>query len=263
VLPFRVHLVVEVDGDADEMRRRVSKRERWQFSRNRKVNEWSFEQDDDPAAFEWFYERMHRPTMEQRHGERMRTEDAAVAYECLFRRGMLFFVTERGRRIAGALCRWDPATATVTTRLLGVLDGADEHYASGAFKAVYHFLLEWACDHGVRRIDFHGTEAFLSKGIFAWKRKFRPSVVLPPNHFADKRLWLAANRDTPAVRDFLVANPTLAMRPDGGLDAVWFHDGERPARTDLACDCPGVVDTRHVDLDAFLAPVRGRGKETS
>ncbi|HEX8582512.1 MAG TPA: GNAT family N-acetyltransferase [Acidimicrobiales bacterium] len=261
VLPFRVHLVVEVDDDLDGMRRRISKREREDFRRSRRDHGWTWERDDSPAAFEHFFERMHRPTMEERHGDRQRSEGPDAAYECLFRRGMLFFVAEGGRRVAGVLCRWDGATGTLTTRLLGVLDGAPEHYASGAFKAVYHLLLEWACANGVERIDYHGTEAFVSKGIYQWKRKFRPTVVLPPNHFAGKRLWFRPARDTEAVRDFLVANPTLAMTGDGGMEAVYFRDGTRPPRTGLSWECPGVAGAREIDLDEFLAPAGARRKE--
>jgi hypothetical protein len=196
---------------------------------------------------------MHRPTMARRHGPRTRTEPKAVAYECLFRRGPLFFVSEEGRRVAGVLCRWEPRTRTLTTRLLGVLDGDEAHYRSGAFKAAYHLLLEWACGAGVEHVDLHGTEALISKGIFQWKRKFHPRVVLPPNHFARKRVWLHAARDTPAVRRFLVANPVLAMLPQGGIEAVYFRDRERRPRTDLGCSCPGVLRQRELDLDAFLS----------
>jgi hypothetical protein len=253
LLPFRVHLVVDVDGDAEAMRRRVSPRERWEFHRNRRRHDWAWEQADDPRAFEHFYERMHRPTMARRHGPRTRTEPKAVAYECLFRRGLLFFVSEEGRRVAGVLCRWDPRTRTLTTRLLGVLDGDDAHYRSGAFKAVYHLLFEWACGAGVRRIDLHGTEALISKGIFQWKRKFHPRIVLPPNHFARKRVWLYVARDTPAVRSFLVANPVLVMTPQGGMEAVYFRDRDRRPRTDLGCSCPGVLRHREVDLDVLLS----------
>lgn len=47
-----------------------------------------------------------------------------------------------------------------------MLHGADEHYDSGAFKAVYHLLLAWAVANQVRRVDFFGTEAFISNGIY-------------------------------------------------------------------------------------------------
>ncbi|RSS82232.1 peptidogalycan biosysnthesis protein [Streptomyces sp. WAC06614] len=254
VVPMRVHFVIDFDpDDPDRARRLISKRERWQFRRDLREHTWTWGLDRDPAAFDRFYDRFYRPTMFQRHGSRERTESKEVSYECLFRGGRMFFLAEDGVRIGGALCHWDRASRTLTLRLLGVLDGAQEHYDSGAFKAVYHFLIDWCARHDVRRLDFQGTEPFLSKGTYQWKRRFGTTVILPPNHFGDKRLWFQVRHDTPQVRDFLVANPLLAERPDGALEAVYFHDDRRAPRLDYSARSPGVAAVREVDLDTFLA----------
>jgi hypothetical protein len=256
VAPFRVHLVVEVATDPAAMQQRISKRERWEFRRNRKRHEWTLEEDSSASALQFFYHRMHVPTMRQRHGERSRTESVAVAQHGILRRGCLFFVRAGDTRVAGVLCHWSADRRTLTTRLLGVLDGAAEHYQDGAFKAVYHLLLEWAAIHGIPRVDFFGTEALISKGIFQWKRKFDPRVELPPNHFSTKRMYLLARRDTRAVRDFLVANPMLVTSPDG-LQPVYFTDAARPARLEISAACPGLGEPRLLDLDEFLAGAPG------
>jgi hypothetical protein len=249
--PFRVHLVVDVAADPDAMQQRISKRERWEFRRNMRRYGWQLEEDSSPGALEFFYRRMHVPTMRQRHGERGRSESLVVAREAILRHGCLFFVRSGGERVAGVLCHWSADRGTLTTRLLGVLDGAPEHYDNGSFKAVYHLLLAWASRHRVPRVDFFGTEALLSKGIFQWKRKFGPRVVLPPNHFATKRMYLRVQRDTPTVRDFLVANPMLVYS-SGALQPVYFTDGTRPARLEISASCPGLAEPRIIDLDDFL-----------
>ncbi|WP_405763127.1 hypothetical protein [Streptomyces sp. NBC_00045] len=257
VIPMRVHFVIDFDADDDagSARRRISKREREQFNRDSRRHDWRWGPVRDPEWFDVFYDRFYRPTMFNRHGNRERTETKDVSYECLFRTGRMFALYEDGEPVGGALCHWDRTTATLTLRLLGVLDGAQEHYDHGAFKAVYHFLIGWSADHGVRRLDFQGTEPFLSKGTYQWKRRFGTRVVLPPNHFGSKRLWLQVRRDTPEVRDFLVANPVLAEAADGVLEAVYFHDAGRPARTDYSAKSPGVERIRMIDLDVFLAAV--------
>ncbi|HET6858674.1 MAG TPA: hypothetical protein VFH94_16490, partial [Streptomyces sp.] len=158
----------------------------------------------------------------------------------------------------GVLCHWSDDRRTLTTRLLGVRHGDQRHYDEGAFKAVYHLLLRWAREHHVERVDFFGTEAFLSKGIFQWKRKFGTRVTLPPNHFADKRIRLCVRRDTPQTRDFLVANPLLCLEPGAegpALVPTYFTDAHRPPRSDISASCPGLPEPRIVDLDAFLADV--------
>lgn len=250
IAPFRVHLVVHTDTDLTTVRSRVSKRERWEFDRNRGRHDWNLTEDDTPAALEAFYRQMHLPTMRARHQENSRTEPIGVASDCILAHGRLFLLRQSGTPVAGVLCRHDGDV--LTTRLLGVLHGADEHYDSGAFKAVYHLLLAWAVANQVRRVDFFGTEAFISKGIFQWKRKFAPHVVLPPNHFHTKRLYLTVRRDTPSVRDFLVANPVLRLAPHGQLQPVYFHDSDRPARQDISAKVRSVLEPKLVDLDRFL-----------
>ncbi|OKK21981.1 hypothetical protein AMK16_01690 [Streptomyces sp. CB00455] len=259
--PFRVHLVVDVPPCAEELDRRTSRRERWEFRRNQREHDWVLEEDASPEAFDFFYRTMHAPTMRRRHGDRSRSENPAVARHAILRQGTLMFVTSGGVRVAGVLCHWSRDRRTLTTRLLGVRDGAQKHYDEGAFKAVYHLLLRWAAENRVEHVDFFGTEAFLSKGIFQWKRKFGPRVTLPPNHFSDKRIRLYVRRDTPPTRDFLVANPLLGIEPGPHgphgplLVPTYFTDSTRPPRSDISARCPGLPEPRLVDLDAFLAPL--------
>ncbi len=253
--PFRIHLVVDVPGSPEHLQQQISRRERWEFRRNQRAHQWSLEEDSSPAAFEFFYRRMHIPTMRRRHAERSRTESRAVARHAILDRGTLMFVTQDNTRVAGVLCHWSTDHRTLTTRLLGVLDGNELHYREGAFKALYHLLLQWACRQGVPQVDLFGTEAFVSKGIFQWKRKFAPRVVLPPNHFADKHLRLYVRRDTPATRDFLTANPLITLAPATGAPALtptYFTDAQRPPRLDLSAACPGLPPPRLIDLDRFL-----------
>jgi hypothetical protein len=267
VLPLRLHLAVDLSGGREEWGRAVSRRERQWFSARRKESDWALDVAVDEDSFRFFYHQMHLPTMQSRHGERTRSEPEDSARECLFRRGVLAFATVNGKRVAGVLCHRSKDGATLTVRLLGVLDGAPEMYEIGALKALYHLLLEWADGTGARRVDLGGTEAWLGTGLFQWKRRFAPRVVLAPNHLGGLRVWFHARRDTAAVRDFLAANPVLevlggqesgAARSDEQgsnhqvLGAVYFHDDDRPPRLDLAFACPNVREYRTVHLDDFL-----------
>ncbi|MFJ4321080.1 GNAT family N-acetyltransferase [Streptomyces lavendulae] len=258
LLPFRLHLVVPIVADAEEMRRRISRKERQRSERQFRTRGWTVETSTSVADFDHFYDAIHLPTMSRRHGTATRSMDRDMARECLLRQGVLLFLREGDRYVAGMLCRYGPGADTLTLRLAGVLDGAEEHYAHGALSALYPALIDWAGRHGVRRLDLSGCEPFVSKGIFQFKRKFHPLVELPRTHFRDKRLWLSVRRDTPAVRDFLVANPVLAEDPaaPGRWHALYFHDAERPARRTLPWQCPNVTDTRDIDLDAFLGSAR-------
>ncbi|MEU2309386.1 hypothetical protein [Streptomyces misionensis] len=261
VLPFRLHLVVPVVADSEEMRRRISRKERQRSDRQFRARGWTVETSTSVADFHHFYDAIHLPTMRRRHGRSARSMDEDMARECLLRRGVMLFLREGDRRVAGMLCRYGPGASTLTVRLAGVLDGAEEHYANGALAALYPALIDWAGQHGLRRLDLSGCEPFVSKGIFQFKRKFHPLVELPRTHFRDKRLWLSVRRDTPAVRDFLVANPVIAEDPaaPGRWHALYFHDAERPARRTLPWQCPNVTTARDIDLDSFLSSARRAG----
>ncbi|WP_101790920.1 hypothetical protein [Nonomuraea indica] len=253
LLPFRLSLVVPVHDGPEAVRRRVSRKDRQQYARERERRAWNVVPGTADADFAYFYRRMHLPTMASRHGESARSESPSVAYHCLFRHGALLFLTEAGRRVAGMLCRYEPATRTLVIRLAGVLDGAEGHYRSPTYLGLYVGVLEWAARQGLSAVNLSGCEPFLSKGIFQYKRKLHPRVTLPADHFGGKRLWLRARRDTPALRDFLVDNPAITLDEGGRLHATYFHDADRPARTGLRWRTPGLAGQRLVDLDAFLA----------
>lgn len=255
ILPMRVHFVLDIDADADVLLSHISKGTRRDFRQQSRKHEWDFGVEPDAEWFDIFYADYYKATMLSRHAERARTEGRDSAYECLFRSGIMFYLAMDGKRVAGHLCHWDPRSRVLTSRLLGVFGGSEKYYAAGALKIMYVRMIEWAARNGVRRLDFQGTEPFLSKGTYQLKRRFGTKVVLPPNHFGGKRLWLQVRRDSPEIRDFLVANPMIAEPAPGRLEAIYFRDGTRRPRLDYQAMSPGVDRIRQVDLDEFLTCV--------
>ncbi|GAA1997094.1 GNAT family N-acetyltransferase [Catenulispora subtropica] len=255
MLPFRVHMLLDVD-EGTKTHKSVSPNERRQFAKMRREHEWDCEVGTTEADFDFFYQRMHRPTMELRHGERARSVDRAIARHSLFHRGVLLFVREAGVRVAGVLCRLDEGGTLLRMRLLGVLDGDETHYQSGAVKAVYYLAAEWAADNGVRRIDFSGGDPFPAQGVFQFKRRFRPTIAQPRDHFGGRRVYLRLGQDSPALRDLLVRAPLMTVDAAGRLVGTHFADGARPARTGVRTDGTGVHSTQVLDLDEFLGTVK-------
>lgn len=252
IAPMRLHFVIDLEHGAEPALGRISRGERRNIRGYQRKHAWTLHVERDPAQFDDFYDRVYLATMGRRHGEQQRTEGIAAAYECLFRNGVLFSLNMDGERVAGHLCHWDPKNRILTSRLIGVVNGSDEYYAAGALKVIHYLVIGWAADNGVRQFDLQGTEPFLSKGTYQLKRSFGSRVVLPPNHFGDKRLWIHARRDTPQVRDFLVSNPFIEVSPAGDLRAVYFHDSQRPAQYRYKSNSPGVGEPRTVDLDEFF-----------
>ncbi|MEU0896311.1 GNAT family N-acetyltransferase [Streptomyces massasporeus] len=250
VLPFRITMMLDIDAEA--VHSSVSGNERRQFAKLRRSHGWTCEPGTELADLQFFYRRMHLPTMASRHGDQARSADWGIALHALFRHGLVLFVREGDRRVAGVLARLEDGGRTLWMRLLGVLDGAEEHYRSGAVKAVYYLTMEWAAEHGVTRVNFSGGDPFPGQGVYQFKRRLHPTVGHPVDHFRHRRVYLRAARDTPAVRDFLVATPMLTVDDRDRIVATHFFDGTRPPRSDIRADGPGVRETRAVDLDEFL-----------
>lgn len=251
VLPFRIHLVIPIDPSATDIQKRVSRKARQQFARQRHALMWKLERTNLQTDFLSFYDHFHMPTMRKRHGDSARSVGKGTAYRHLLKNGELFFVTQAGKRVAGMLCH--RSADLLTLRLAGVLDGHSSHYQSGALMAVYMLIQEWATKNGVRQMDLSGCEPFLSKGVFQFKRKLHPEAALPKNHFGHKRLWIQVQHDRPLVRDFLVNNPMITEgEEDGSLVATYFRDANRTARLDLRWQAIGISQQRMIDLDEFF-----------
>ncbi|WP_280853733.1 MULTISPECIES: GNAT family N-acetyltransferase [unclassified Streptomyces] len=257
VAPLRVHYLVDLGSTPEENMRCFGKKDRENLRRGLRRHGWQLEQASTAADFDLFFDSMHVPTMARRHHGWVRSERRAVAEHALFRRGMLFFLCRSGERVAGVLCKLDGDTLVL--RLAGVRDGDPQYYRAGAQMMLYHLVLEWAVTQGIEHAELSGSRPFVSEGLFAFKRRFRPRIVVPDNHFRDKRLVLVPRRDTPQVRDFLRDHPVIAVGERGGLDVLFPYDSRRPPRTDLTWACPGLVQAREMCLDELLADLPSAG----
>lgn len=66
-------------------------------------------------------------------------------------------------------------------------------------------------------------------------------------------MW--AVNDTPLVRDFLVANPPVAVDPDNQLHVVYFFDRHREPHEKLKWAADGITRADYTDLDEILSPL--------
>lgn len=257
IMPMRVHMVVSLAGAQPDLAGVVSGEQRRQHRKRVEVHRHRYEITHSVEDFEWFYDRMYVPTMRARHGEAARTTDRSVALHELFGAGHLMLVYAEDLAVAGSV-NHVPGPDQVNARLIGVLDGAQERIRQGAVKSAGHFLLAWAHKHGMARVDFQGCEPFLRKGTFQAKLDFGASPVLPPPPLDRVCLRLTVRSDTLAVRDFLAANPIIALAEDGQLGITTFYDDTHPPSGRKGLARPRALPEWHIDLDRFLKEVRPR-----
>lgn len=249
VLPFRVHLAIPTP-DLESVKQAVSKRERSRFSSSLNQEQWRARITTDENEVRRFYFRMHLPTMAKRHADAARTESLDLALH-IVRQGGLFLSESSAGPVAG--CLFTQVGSVFTTRLLGVDEGADEHYDNGAFKNLYYMMLKHCANNSsIQTMDLFGTEAFISKGIFQWKRKLGAQVCQAPNHFRHKFLRLKVHRDSPGVRRFLLHNPMLIDTPSG-FAPVYFMEGNQGAMREFSAQMGGLNPPLHIPIDEFLS----------
>jgi hypothetical protein len=246
VLPLRVHMVADLSpGDGPGISARERKRQRHRV----RSYAYDFEISASDSDFALFYDRMHVPTMRERHRDDARTTGRAEAYQDLFLAGFLLLVRSGGQPVAGILCRVQGRACHA--RLVGWLDGDPAHLRREAVKTGNHFLLSWARGTGFDAVNFQGGEPFLTKGTFQAKRHLGARAEIPGSALGRARVRLLPGRDSPVLRDILARNPAIAQAAGGRLAAVYFADAARPPRLDIPYACPGIEVHRLIGLDEF------------
>ncbi len=216
-LPSLVEQIVDLGGSWDEVWGRVRKKARAMEKVIPKYG-YTLRHSTERSDLERYYHEMYRPTIRERHGE-FGSPLAMWHANLLFRRGFLLLVEEAGRGVAGALCF--PRRKSLELACVGIDGGSQEHLRRGAGDALYILTMRWAHGRGFRHFNFRNAAPSLRSGIFRYKRKWG-SVVRPS--LGDGRwMWLRVNRDSPAVRRCLEANP-LIIQESNSLKGIILTD---------------------------------------
>jgi hypothetical protein len=159
----------------------------------------------DPADFDFFYERMHIPMMQARHGDYGVLEGKNGLLE-QFRRGHVMLVELPGQGpVAGALnTRYGPCVFGIVS---GTLDGDMRWHKQGALSALYYLTLRWCHENGVTRFDNGYCRPFESDGPYRHKRRWGMHPVPDPWPLREWLFWVP--HGAPAALEWLRANPPV------------------------------------------------------
>lgn len=247
----RIHQKVEVSAGWEHVLGQLSHREnkrRIQSIRQGFDFDVSLEDED----FFAFYRSMHLPTMSARYGPFARSVQEQVAYQDLFKRGMLFRVHLHDEWVAGSVSQVDTSTRTLNARLIGVKGGAAIYRESGAQNFVYHAILEWASNQSlIDFVDFQGCEPFLSKGTFQYKKRFGAQAFIPDNAFGQWRILIRSPTFCASSRQFLINNPLIGLDAEGRLQAQYFYDADHEIRSDIPFESKGIHNHVSHNLDQW------------
>jgi Acetyltransferase (GNAT) domain len=195
----------------------------------------------EPADFDLFYHRMFLPHVRKQYGDRAYV-DPYDEIKPWFERGLLILVEQAGNPVAGGLCAVE-GDALVFYRT-GVLEGDYELVKKGAQAAIYYFMLSYAKERNLKRVNFLMSHAFVHNGVYKHKAGWGAKAS-PDDKAVQSLLYFLPDGNAKTVF-FLEKNPIIVGDEDGTLDVVtgWSGTAEEfaAAKAEIlrVCMAPGI-----------------------
>lgn len=156
--------------------------------------------------FEFFYDRLHVPTMASRHKE-YGLVDKKENMRASFEKGVLFQVCQGEQMVAAGLVEIHGRSVYGITN--GVLDGDRALYSRGAMSMLYFGSIRWCHEQGMRHYDVGGVRPFASDGLYQHKQHWG---MHPMRDLWLGRSWLLwSPTETPTTQDWLAAHPPIPV----------------------------------------------------
>jgi hypothetical protein len=225
VMPVFVEMVLDVQGDWEDVKRRFRKSVRKERQRVEKHG-YRYAVSYSDQDFETFYYDMYIPTMKNRHGARAVLMPKNEAYQ-YFRHGLLFLVERDGQHVCGGVCRLDQDT--VRFIVIGVVNGDQQLIKEGAIGALNYFRIQWANQSGYKAVDLGYCRPFMTT-LFHNKRKWGTAAKAPLD--LKQRIWIKLQRNTPTVYRFMKDNPCLVMNEKYQLYWLVTTDNSEAAKAE-------------------------------
>lgn len=144
------------------------------YGRKVRQNRFCFRVERGRAVADEFYWEFYRPHIQVRYGGAAHLRTAAEVRSAV-RRGFVLKVLEDDEWLAAAACRL--RGGRVTTLAFGVRQGQEAALRRGALSAVYYFLLGWARERALSKVDLLRSRPHSEDGVFEHKRRFGAEAV--------------------------------------------------------------------------------------
>jgi Acetyltransferase (GNAT) domain len=193
----------------------------------------------DPADFEIFYHRMFLPHVRKQYGDRAYVDPYAEVRPW-FDRGLLVLVEQGGNPVAGGLCAIEGDTLVFYRT--GVLEGDYELVKKGAQAAIYYFMLQYAKEQKLARVNFLMSHAFAHNGVYKHKAGWGAKTS-PDEKAAYSLLYFIPEGNAKAI-SFLEKNPIIVAGENGSLNVVtgWTGAADTVPKAEIlrTCAAPGI-----------------------
>jgi len=188
---------------------------------------YTYEVSYDPRKLALFYHEMYIPYINRRFSNLSYVHDYSFLKR-LLKTGVLFFVKNQDEYVAGHfLIFYD---SILWAKWLGIKDGSKEYMKKAVIGAMNYYTIQWAVDNKFKKIDFGLCRAFLSDGLFRYKRKW--GMIMDKNNMNTRFSGFKVCNLSEGVRNFLKRNAFIFCR-NGELEGLVCFDEESGSRKDL------------------------------
>jgi hypothetical protein len=157
--------------------------------------------------FDFFYTRMYVPYVRRRFSKGALVAPYHVSRTLYGKSGGIIFVKNRKRPVAGIL--FQMKSDVLYAMLFGVYEGEEEFVKNLAGAASLHFLIQWAQENNMRRLDYGRTMPFFKDGIFRYKQEWGMRVE---EHADQPFCALKLNPHSETSLSFLAQNPCVVYQ---------------------------------------------------
>lgn len=208
-----VRLDVDISAPWEQLTRTWSNKE--QTARKIRKYSLSYRISHDPADLDHFYYHMNLPLIHKQFGGAA-SIDTIKDMKLWFEQGFLLMVVQGGKDVAAGLCKIEGDT-TVFLRA-GVLNADRQYVANGAQAAVYYFILQYAKERDMKKVNFLPSSSFVRDGVYSHKVGW--GATASPYEKALQSLLIFLPVQNVKTTLFLEKNPVLVSGNNGTLDLL-------------------------------------------
>jgi hypothetical protein len=183
----------------------------------RKVRRFGFfpQFTQDQRELEEFYHEFYCPYILDRFGGMAHLRSYGELSAAM-RSGFLIKVLQKDQWVSGAVCpRYG---AEVKALVFGLRGDYTDLLARGALSATYYFLIKWALDHSMEKVDLLRCRPHIRDGVFVHKRRFGATPHL--DSWPHSAIWVFPSNN--------------ALQAECAQGLIVWHQG-RPMPLDEAC----------------------------
>jgi len=245
-LPDYICMVVTLEETWDATVQNFRKTMRKNIGRLIRKNDYRCVATNARAEAKRFYDTFYLAFIKSRHADETHLTPRAVIEQRAQDGTILQVVDDNGPVAAGIYFSHDDTLRLLAT---GMPEAFLDAPPAAAMQALYFYSLQYAFENGFKRIDFLGTRALPTNGLFQFKRKW--GAQAEDEFSIDSILFRPTN--TIAAAKFCELNPLVARKADETLQLLVCSNnavfGDAECRKMLSdYHCGGIADVKVVHL---------------